>query len=61
MILRGNVPFIDKARRAQTAGAVGVIFVNHLDELYVPLPYAGPELPRPLAPWPLAAIPAALA
>jgi hypothetical protein len=34
---RGVVPFGEKARRAQQAEAVGVIFVNSSDDAYVPL------------------------
>ena len=34
---RGVCPFVDKALRAQEAGAVGVIFINSTDEVFVPM------------------------
>ena len=37
VIARGAVPFVEKARRAQAADAVGVIFINETDEPYVAL------------------------
>ena len=37
LIARGRVPFVEKARRAQVADAVGVIFINDTDEPYVAL------------------------
>jgi hypothetical protein len=37
VIARGGVPFVEKARRAQAADAVGVIFINDADEPYVAL------------------------
>ena len=36
VVQRGKVPFVEKARRVQAAGVVGVIFVNHEDKLYMP-------------------------
>ncbi len=37
VIARGRVPFVEKARRAQVADAVGVMFINDTDEPYVAL------------------------
>jgi hypothetical protein len=41
IIARGKVPFVEKARRAQAADAVGVIFINEADEPYVALGLEG--------------------
>lgn len=35
-ILRGGTPFVEMARRAQSAGAVGLIIVNTDDDLFSP-------------------------
>lgn len=43
VIERGAVPFVEKARRAQDAEAVAVIFVNSNDAPYVPLGMDGDD------------------
>lgn len=43
VIVRGVVPFVEKARRAQQAGAQAVLFINTDDKAYVPLGMTGDE------------------
>jgi hypothetical protein len=43
LVERGAVSFVEKARRAQAAGAVGLVIVNSEDAEYVPLGMPGDE------------------